>query len=91
MAIRLRRMIDNLRVLLKSAPTSTQLHPPPHSSFQPTPSSLQYPQQYMNQNIAHSWAISPNLGRKIKKCPFRLKISTHGTLEVLIPNPNLDF
>ena len=69
----------------------TQLHPPPLSSFQPPPSSLQHPQQYLNQNIARNWAISPNLGRKIKSCPFWLKIGTHGILEVLIPNPDLDF
>ena len=50
-------------VLLNRAPTSTQLHPPP-------PSSLQHPQQYLNQNIAHNWAISPNLGQKIKRCPI---------------------
>ena len=46
-------------------PSSTQLHPPPPSSFQPPPSSLQHPQQYLNQNIASNWAISPNLGQKI--------------------------
>ena len=46
--------------------TSTQLHPPPPSSFQPPPSSLQHPQQYLNQNIASNWAISPNLGQKLK-------------------------
>ena len=34
------------------------------------------------------WA---NLGRKIKSCPFYLKIGTHGILEVLIPNPGLEF
>ena len=78
-------------VLLNHAPTSTQLHPPPPSSFQPPPSSLQHPQQYLNQNIARNWAISPNLGRKIKSCPFWLKIGTHGILEALIPNPDLDF
>ena len=71
--------------------TSTQLYPPPPSSFQPPPSSLQHPQQYLNQNIARNSAISPNLGHKIKSCPFRLKIGTHGILEVLIPNPDLDF
>ena len=70
--------------------TSTQLHPPPPSSFQPPPSSLQHPQQQLNQNIARNCAISPNLGRKIKSCPFWLKISKHGILEVLIPNPDLD-
>ena len=71
--------------------TSAQLHPPPPSSFQPPPSSLQHPQQYLNQNIGRNWAISPNLGRKIKRCPFWLKIGTHGILEVLIPNRDLDF
>ena len=72
-------------VLLNCAPTSTHLHPPPPSSFQPPPSSLQHPQQYLNQNIARNWAISPNLGRKIKSYPFWLKIGTHGILEALIP------
>ena len=50
--------------------TSTQLHPPPPSSFQPSPSSLLQPQQYLNQNIARNWAISPSLDGKIKNCPF---------------------
>ena len=72
--------------------TPTQLHPPPFSSFQPhQPSSLQHPQQYLNQNIARNWAISPNLGQKFKSCSFWLKIGTHGILEMLIPNPALDF
>ena len=78
-------------VLLNRAPTSTHLHPPPPSSFQPPPSSLQHPQQYLSQNIAHNWTISPNLGQKIKSCPFWLKIGTRGILEVVIPNPGLDF
>ena len=60
--------------------TSTQLHSPPHSSFQPPPSSLKHPQQYLNRNIARNMAISPNLDRKIKNCPFWLKISTHGII-----------
>ena len=64
--------------------TFTQLHPPP-------PSSLQHPQQYLNQNIVRNWAISPNLGQKIKSCSFWLKIGTLGILEVLIPNLRLDF
>ena len=87
----------HFQVLLNRAPTSTQListstqlHPPPPSSFHPPPSSLQHPQQYLSQNIARNWAISPNLGRKIKNCPFSLKISTHDILEVLIPNLDLD-
>ena len=68
--------------------SSIHLHP---SSFQPPFSSLQHPQQYLNQNIPRNWAISPNLGRKIKSCPFWLKLGTHGILEVLIRNPDLDF
>ena len=71
--------------------TSSQLHPPPPSWFQPPPSSLQHPQQYSNQNIARNWAISLNLSRKIESSPFWLKIGSHGILEVLIPNPDLDF
>ena len=59
--------------------TSVQLHPPPPSSFQPPLSSLQHPQQYLNQNIARNWAISPNLGRKIKSCPFWQNIGTYGS------------
>ena len=68
-----------------------QLHPPLPSSFQPPPSSLQHPQQYLNQNMARNWATSPNLGRKIKSCPFWLKTGAHVIFEVLIPNPDLDF
>ena len=55
---------------------STHLHPAPSTSTQlistftqlhlPPPSSLQHPQQYLNQNITCNWAISPNLVRKIK-------------------------
>ena len=72
-------------------PSSTQLHPAPPSSFQPPPSTLQHPQQYLNQSIARNWAISPNLYQKIKSFPFWLKIGTYGILEVLILNPDLDF
>ena len=87
--------------LLNRAPNSTKLHlpppsftqfrPPPLSSFQPPPSSLQHPQQYLNQNIARNWAISPNLGQKVQSCPFWLKIGSDGIMDVLIPNPDLDF
>ena len=81
-------------ILLNRAPTSTKVPPPPSSSTRfhpPPPSSLQYPQQYSNQNIAHIWAIFPNLGQIIQSCPLWLKIGSHGILEVLIPNPDLDF
>ena len=92
-------LLDKQNLLMKLFPffmmgitkPCTQLHPPPPSSFQPPPSSLQHPQQYLNQNIARNWAISPNLGQKFKSCPFWLKIGTHGILEVLIPNLDLDF
>ena len=67
------------------------MHPPLPSSSQPPPSSLEPAQQHLNQNIARNLAISTNLDRKIKSCPFWLKIGTHGILEVLIPNPDLDF
>ena len=53
---------------LHAAPsTSTQLHPPPPSSFQSPPSSLQHPQQYLNQNIARNWVIFANLRPKNQK------------------------
>ena len=81
----------NFWVLLNRARTSTQLPPPPPSSFQPSSRSLQHPQQYLTQDIASNWAISPNLCRKIKSCPFWQKTSTYGILEVLIANPGLDF
>ena len=71
--------------------TSTQLHPAPPSSFQSLPSSLQHPQQYLNQNIARNWAISPNLDRKIKNSQFFLKIGALRISRVLIPNPDLEF
>ena len=57
-------------VLLNRGPTSTQLHPAPPSPFQLPSSSLQYPRQYLDQNIARNWAISPNLGREIKVVHF---------------------
>ena len=88
-------------VLLNRAPTSIQLHPPPprsihlhsapSSSFEPPPSSLLQPQRYKNQNIARNWAISPNLGQKIQSGPFCLKIGLHGSLNMIIPNLDLDF
>ena len=71
--------------------SSIHLHPASPSSFQPPPSSLQYPQQYLNLNITRNWAISPNLSQKIESCLFWLKNGIHGILEVLIPNSDLDF
>ena len=61
----------------------TQLHPPP-------PSSLQHPQLYENQNIAHNLAVFQNLGRKIQSWLFWQKIDTDGILVVLIPNLDLN-
>ena len=68
-------------------PSSIHFHPA-HFNLQPAHFSLLPALFYP---IARYWAISPNFGRKIKSCPFWLKIGTHGILEVLIPNPNLDF
>ena len=80
---------------LHTAPsTPTQLYPTPSTSIQliqPPPSSLQHPQQHLDQNIARNWAISPNLNWKIKSYPLWLNVSTHAILQVLIPNPDLDF
>ena len=92
-------------IIPNRTPTSTQLHPPPPSSFQPPPNSIHlHPAHFSlhpalcytfnniwTKNIARNWAISPNLGRKIKSCPFWLNIVTHGILEVLIPNLDFDF
>ena len=50
--------------------TFTQLHRPPPRSCLCPPTSLQHSQKYLDQNIASNWAISQNLGRKIKSCPF---------------------
>ena len=66
--------------------TSTQLHSPPPSSFNPPLSFLQH------SKISHVIGQFPQyLGQKIQSCPFWLKIDTHSILEVLIPNPDLDF
>ena len=49
-----------------------------------------------NWKLTHmvSWKCRfriPNLGQKIKNWPFWLKIGIYGILQVLIPNPDLDF
>ena len=53
------------------------------STFQPPPSSLQYPQRYYNQNIARNWANSINLGEKSQNCSFCLKIDKRGISKML--------
>ena len=70
--------------MLNLAPTSTKLISA-STQLSGTPSTLLEP------NIARNWAISPTLCRKIQSCPFWLKIDMHGILDVLIPNPYLDF
>ena len=73
-------------------PSSTQSDPPLPISFQPPPSSIHLPPALCN-TFNNSWTkiLHVNLGRKIKSCLFWLKIGIHGILEVLIPNPDLDF
>ena len=61
----------------------TQLHPAPSTSTQLISASIQL--------FATPSTISPNLGWKIQSCPFWLKLGSQGMLEVLIPNPDLDF
>ena len=86
-------------------PTSTQLHPPPPSSYQRPPSSTHLHSAHFSLNPAlwntlnNIWTkmlhitgqFPQNIGRKTKRCPFWLKIGTHHILEVLIPNPHIDF
>ena len=86
-------------------PTSTQLHPPPPSSYQHPPSSTHLHSADFSLNPAlwntlnNIWTkmlhitgqFPRNLGRKTKRCPFWLKTGTHHILEVLIPNPHIDF
>ena len=48
-------------------PSSIHLHPAPPNSFQPSPSSLQHPQHYKNQNIAHNWGNFPKFRLKNSK------------------------
>ena len=99
--------------LLNRAPTTTQFHSPPSSSFKPPPSSIHFHSAHFNlhpapftsrssfnpplsflqhSKISHVIGQFPQyLGQKIQSCPFWLKIGTHSILEVLIPNPDLDF
>ena len=60
----------------KKGYTNFNLHPAPSTSTQlisaSTQLSYQHPQHHLNQNIARNWAISSNLGRKIKSCPIWL-------------------
>ena len=74
--------------------THFSLHPAPSTSTQLISASTQLsatPSTIFEPKYSRNWAISPNLGQKIKSCPFWLKIGTHGILEVLIPNPDFDF
>ena len=73
-------------------PAHFNLHPAPSTSTQLISVSTQLsatPSTIFNQNIARNWAISLNLDRKIKSCPFWLKIGTHGILEVLVSKSRL--
>ena len=54
------------------------------------PNSINLHPAHFNLHAAH-FSLHPALGRKIKCCPFWLKIGTPEILEVLIPNPELDF
>ena len=78
--------------------TSTQLHPPPTSSFQPPPSSIHLHAALCNTlnntwtKILHIIGQFPQIyAKKSKSCPFWQKVGTWGILEVLILNPDLHF
>ena len=60
------------------------MHPPP-------PSSIHLHPAHFSLHPALANTLNKNLGRKIQSCPFWLKIGSHGILEVLIPNTDLDF
>ena len=88
-------------VLLNREPTSTQLHPPPPSSFQHPPSSTHLQPAHFNlrpalcntlNNIStkmlHVIGQFPQIyAKKIKVVYFDWKLE-RGILEVLIPNPD---
>ena len=78
------------------------MHPPPASSIHLHPAYINLHLAHFSLHPAfcntlnNIWTkilhvISPNLGRKIKSCPFWLKIDSLGILKVLILNPDLDF
>ena len=69
------------RVLLNCTPNSIHLHPALCNTLNVIRTKI----------IRHNWAISQNLGQKVRSCPFWLKIGTGGILVVLIPNLNLNF
>ena len=73
----------------------THLHPPPpcsihlHSAhFSLHPALCNTLNAIRTKDIARNGVISQNFGQKIPSQPFRLKIGTHATLVVLIPNPD---
>ena len=84
-------------------PSSIYLHPAPSTSKSPCSSIHLHPAHFslhlaLCNTLNNIWTKTlhvigqfPQIGRKIKSCPFWLKIGTHGILEVLIPNPDLDF
>ena len=93
-------------VLLNRGPSSSQLHPSPRSSFEPPLSSTHvHPAHFslrpaLCNTLNNIWTKilyvigqfpQKNFPRKIKSCPFWLKIGPHDILEVLIPKLDLHF
>ena len=72
--------------MINCALTSTQLHSPPPSSFQPSLSSC----NINRTKISHVIGQFPKF-RPINSKLSVLTIDTHSILELLIRNPNLDF
>ena len=82
--------ICHFLVFLNRTPTSTQLYLPSTSFTHLRPAHFRLHPALCNtlkdQNIARNWAISC-----WASSPFLLKIGTHGILERLIPNTDLNF
>ena len=63
------------RVLLNRAPTSTRLHPPPLSSFQPPPISIYLNPAHFSLHPALSMLLEPKFGNFRKFRPKNSKLS----------------
>ena len=72
------------------------MHPPPSSSIRLHPTHFNLQPALCNTlniwtKILHIIGQFPKICQKTKCCPVWLKIGTHNIVEVLIPNPELDF
>ena len=76
-----------------AATTSTQLHPASPSSIHPHPAHFNlHPASCNTLNVIRT-KISHVIGQcpRFQSCPLWLKVGKHGILEMLIPNPYINF